>query len=169
MFFQLDDKHYGVSKSCVALCLQLITEFFFLLASTNPLTNSANSRVNKLNLSHTEVLRYFSSPSEVSLQSLRARSARRAWTARGSYRVANSQLSSIRWSPPWRHTVVWRHGAFFVCRQHSTESDFPSTTKVYMESWLIYSSSAKQCLLSVNLKQFLNANGTEQQTQERLL
>ena len=28
-------------------------------------------------------------------------------------------------------------------------------TKVFMKSWLVYSSSAKQCLLSVNLKQFL--------------
>ena len=56
MFFQLDDNHYGVSKSCVALCLQLIS-FFFLLAPPNPLTNSANSRVNKSNLSLTDVLR----------------------------------------------------------------------------------------------------------------
>ena len=28
-------------------------------------------------------------------------------------------------------------------------------TKVFMKSWLVYSSSAKQCLLLVNLKQFL--------------
>ena len=28
-------------------------------------------------------------------------------------------------------------------------------TKVFMKSWLVYSSSAKQCLLSVNFKQFL--------------
>ena len=57
MFFQLDDNHYGVNKSCVTLCLQLLS--FFLLASTNPLTNSANSRVNKPNLSLTDVLRCF--------------------------------------------------------------------------------------------------------------
>ena len=53
----------------------------------------------------------------------------------------------------------------FVSRQHSTESDFefPSMTKVFIKSCLL--SSAKQCLLSVNLKPFLMQ--TEQQTQER--
>ena len=56
----------------------------------------------------------------------------------------------------------------FVSRQHSTESDFefPSMTKGPKYSWrAVFSSSAKQCLLSVNLKLFLMQ--TEQQTQER--
>ena len=34
-------------------------------------------------------------------------------------------VSDGRWCWPWRLTVVWRHGAFFVSRQHSAESDFP--------------------------------------------
>ena len=32
------------------------------------------------------------------------------------------------------------------------EYEFPSMTKVFMKSWLVYSSSAKQCLLSVTLR-----------------
>ena len=45
----------------------------------------------------------------------------------------------------------------FVSRQHSTESDYSRRA--------FFSSFAKQCLLSVNLKLFLMQ--TEQQTQER--
>ena len=76
-----------------------------------------------------------------------------------------SLLLHFWWCTLWRHTVVWRHGAFFVSRQHSTGSDFPSMTKVFLKSWLVYSSCAEQCFLLVNLKRFLMQ--TEQQTQER--
>ena len=52
----------------------------------------------------------------------------------------------------------WR---IFVSRQHSTESDYDQSN-----TWrAVFSSSAKQCLLSVNLKPFLKQ--TEQQTQAR--
>ena len=55
----------------------------------------------------------------------------------------------------------------FVSRQHSTESDFEFFQLQWPKySWrAAFSSSAKQCLLSVNLKPFLMQ--TEQQTQER--
>ena len=101
--------------------------------------------------------------------SSRAKRALSAWTACGSKRAANSQLSSllvyIRWCPPWRHTVVWRHGAFLFLgnirlKAISNSHQWPK------HAWrAVFSSSAKQCLLSVNLKPFLMQ--TEQQTQER--
>ena len=49
--------------------------------------------------------------------------------------VSLNALAHIRWCLPLCHTVVWRHGAFSVSKQHSTESDFPSMTKaVFMRS-----------------------------------
>ena len=53
----------------------------------------------------------------------------------------------------------------FVSRQHSTESDFEFYQWPKYSWRAVFSSSAKQCLLSVNLKPFLMQ--TEQQTQER--
>ena len=53
----------------------------------------------------------------------------------------------------------------FVSRQHSTESDFEFHQWPKYSWRAVFSSSAKQCLLSVNLKPFLMQ--TEQQTQER--
>ena len=53
----------------------------------------------------------------------------------------------------------------FVSRQHSTESDFEFHQCPKYSRRAVFSSSAKQCLLSVNLKPFLMQ--TEQQTQER--
>ena len=53
----------------------------------------------------------------------------------------------------------------FVSRQHSTESDFEFHQCPKYSRRAVFSSSAKQCLLSVNLKLFLMQ--TEQQTQER--
>ena len=52
----------------------------------------------------------------------------------------------IRWRPPWRHTVICLHGAYFVCRQHYQGA----LHVVFMKGWCIYSSSVKQCLRSVN-------------------
>ena len=57
----------------------------------------------------------------------------------GSTQTLESQLDrstplvSTPWCPPWRHIVVWRHGACFVSRQHSTESDFYSKWPKYEE------------------------------------
>ena len=53
----------------------------------------------------------------------------------------------------------------FVSRRHSTESDFEFHQWPKYSWRAVFSSSAKQCLLSVNLKPFLMQ--TEQQTQER--
>ena len=53
----------------------------------------------------------------------------------------------------------------FISRQHSTESDCEFHQCPKYSRRAVFSSSAKQCLLSVNLKLFLMQ--TEQQTQER--
>ena len=53
----------------------------------------------------------------------------------------------------------------FVSRQHSTESDFEFHQCPKYSRRAVFSSFAKQCLLSVNLKLLLMQ--TEQQTQER--
>ena len=53
----------------------------------------------------------------------------------------------------------------FVSRQHSTESDFEFHQCPKYSRTAVFSSFAKQCLLSVNLKLFLMQ--TEQQTQQR--
>ena len=53
----------------------------------------------------------------------------------------------------------------FVSRQHSTESDFECHQWPKYSWRAVFSSSAKQCLLSVNLKPILMQ--TEQQEQER--
>ena len=77
----------------------------------------------------------------------------------------------IWWCPPWCHTVVWQHRAFFVSRQQSAESDFPSITKVH---YMFYSWRADlliHCLRNnvntvIESQLISRANGTEQQTQE---
>ena len=81
---------------------------------------------------------------------MRAKCVDRAWIIARCKLAITPILVYIRWCPLWRHTVVWRHGAYFVSMQHSSESDC-----FIHESWLVYSSSANQCLLSVNLKRFL--------------
>ena len=53
----------------------------------------------------------------------------------------------------------------FVSRQHSTESDFEFHHCPKYSRRAVFSSFAKQCLLSLNLKLFLME--TEQQTQQR--
>ena len=53
----------------------------------------------------------------------------------------------------------------FVSRQHSTESDFEFHQCPKYSRRAVFSSFAKQCLLSLNLKLFLME--TEQQTQQR--
>ena len=58
-------------------------------------------------------------------------------------------------------------GRIFVFRQHSTESDFECHQWPKYSWRAVFSSSAKQCLLSVNLEPFLVQ--TDQQTQERRL
>ena len=62
-----------------------------------------------------------------------------SWTARRPQRP--STLVYIRWCPLWRHTVFWRHGAFFVFRQHSTESDWKRlfySVVLFINSWRFF-------------------------------
>ena len=99
-----------------------------------------------------------------------------AWSASRAVcqpRVGPSELRSRRFhlylyiSDDVRHDVIqrWRQGAFLFLgnirlKAISNSHQWPK------HSWrAVFSSSAKQCLLSVNLKPFLMQ--TEQQTQER--
>ena len=59
-------------------------------------------------------------------------------------------LVYIRWCPPWRHIVVWRHGAFFVSRKHST--------CLFIVCETMFTVGESHAISHVN--------GTEQQTQE---
>ena len=84
--------------------------------------------------------------------------ASEAWIL-ASYKLAALIFTLyIRWCRLWRHTVVWRHDAFFVYRQHST------ATKVFMKGLFIVC----ETVFAIGESQTIShANKTEQQTQER--
>ena len=148
---------YSLSYPFVLPCGNFIVE----LLGSESMLNCMKRRINFIPRSRSAERSEF-------IISSRVTRARSTWTACGSKRGANSQLSSllvyIRWCPPWRHTVVWRHGAFLFLgnirlKAISNSHQWPKY------SWrAVFPSSAKQCLLSANLKPFLMR--TEQQTQE---
>ena len=81
----------------------------------------------------------------------------------------NSQRSSIRWCAPYRHTVVWRHGAFFVSRQHLT-FDWKrfSINDQRIHEELTCSFILCETVFTIGESQAISdAYGTEKQTQER--
>ena len=71
--------------------------------------------------------------------------------------LASSKLAALVFTCIYPIVSAMKSRRIFVSRQHSTESDYSRRA--------FFSSFAKQCLLSVNLKLFLMQ--TEQQTQER--
>ena len=96
---------YSLSYPFVLPCGNFIVE----LLGSESMLNCMKRRINFIPRSRSAERSEF-------IISSRVTRARSTWTACGSKRGANSQLSSllvyIRWCPPWRHTVVWRHGAF---------------------------------------------------------